>query len=145
MKNLTQEQIKEIAEQLDCGFRSFWSKIDGELLFIPDTFKHPDMDIEVWSDEMEKIDNNFTDYVEIEQMESHDSFEIMADFIETLSDSDKLKDKLIDALNKNKPFREFKFVIDNSGIYRQKWFDYKNERMQKWVTDRFNEIINLVK
>ena len=103
------------------------------------------MDIEAWSDEMEKIDNNFTDYVEIEQMESHDSFVIMADFVETLSDSDKLKDKLIDALNKKKPFREFKFVIDNSGIYRQKWFDYKNERMQKWVTDRFNEINNLVK
>ncbi|MCX6238718.1 MAG: UPF0158 family protein [Bacteroidia bacterium] len=143
MTPLTQEQIKEIAEQLDCGFRCFWNKHDGELLFIPDTMKHPDMDTEAWSDEMEKLDDNFFDYKEIDQLESSDSFEIMADFVETLSDSNNLKNKLIDALNRGRPFRGFKFVIDNSGEYRQKWFDFKNMKMQKWVIDRFNEIINL--
>jgi peroxiredoxin len=76
-------------------------------------------------------------------MESHDSFEIMTDFVDTLSDSDKLKVRLMDALNKKNPFREFKYVIDNSGNYRQKWFDFKNERIQKWVIDRLNEIVNI--
>ncbi len=143
MKSLTKEQIKEIAEQLDCGFRCFWSKTDGELLFIPDTLKHPDMDTDAWSDELEKLDANFFDYKEIDQLESSDSFEIMADFVETLYDSNKLKDKLIDALNKRRPFREFKFAIDNSGEYRQKWFAFKNEKMQEWVMKRFDEIQNL--
>jgi hypothetical protein len=143
MKSLTQIQIKEIAEQLDCGFRCFWSRIDEELLFIPDTFKYPDMETDAWSDEIKKIDDNFSDYVEIEQMESHNTFVIMEDFIHTLSDSNKLKGELIDALNKRKPFREFKFVIDHSGDNRQKWFDFKNMRIQQWVIDRFNEIINI--
>lgn len=142
MKTLTQQQIKEIADQLDSGFRSFWNKTNGELLFIPDMFKYPDIDIEAWSEEMEKLENDFSDYVEIEQMKSHESFEIMTDFVETLSDSNQLKYKLINALNKKKPFKEFKFIIDNSGDYRQKWFDFKNESIQKWVIDRFNEIVN---
>lgn len=88
------------------------------------------------------LENDFSDYVEIEPMKSHESFEIMTDFVETLSDSNQLKYKLINALNKKKPFKEFKFIIDNSGDYRQKWFDFKNESIQKWVIDRFNEIVN---
>jgi len=142
MKPLTQNQIKEIADQLDCGFRCFWSKSNGELLFIPDTYKYPDMDTEAWSDEIEKLDDNFSDFIEIEQLRSRDSFEIMTDFVDSLSDSNKLKNRLINALNKKKPFREFKFVIDNSGEFRQKWFDFKNEKMQEWVTKRLNKTKN---
>ncbi len=99
-KNLSQEQIKEIVEQLDCGFRCFWHKTDGELLFFPDTLKQYDMDTEAWSEEMEKFDNNFDEY---------------------------------------------KFAIDNSGEYRQKWFEFKDRKLQEWVTDRFNEIVGLEK
>ena len=143
MFTLTQYQVKEIAEQLDCGFRCFWHKTDGELLFFPDTLKHYDMDTSAWSEEMEKFDNNFDEYKEIDGLESHDSFEIMADFVETLSDSNNLKNRLISALNQNRPFREFKFMIDNSGEYRQKWFEFKDRRLQEWVTDRFNEIMDL--
>ena len=140
MESLTKEQIKEIAEQLDCGFRCFWHKKNGDFVFIPDTLRYPDIDIDAWTDEMEKLDNNFGNYKEIAQLESSDSFEIMADFVGTLSDSNRLKDKLIDALNKKNPFREFKFLIDNSGEFRQKWLDFKNFRIQQWVEKRFGEI-----
>lgn len=140
MAVLTKEQIKEIAEQLDCGFRCFWNKQNGELVFIPDTLKHPEMDTEAWVEEMEKLDNNLHDFKEFEQLESIDSFEIMAQFVDTFADSNKLKNKLIDALNKKKPFREFKYVIDNSGEYRQKWFEFKNQNLQKWVQDKFDQI-----
>lgn len=140
MDSLTKEQIKEIAEQLDCGFRCFWHKKNGDFVFVPDTLRYPDIDIDAWTDEMEKLDNNFGDYKEIAQLESSDSFEIMADFVGTFSDSNRLKDKLIDALNSKKPFSEFKFVIDNSVEFRQKWFDFKNFRIQQWVEKRFGEI-----
>jgi len=143
MSPLTKEQIKEIAEQLDCGFRCFLNKKNGELIFVPDEYKHPGMETEAWTDELEKLEENFTDYFEIEQLESSDSFKIMADFVESLSDSNKLKSRLISALNKNKPFREFKFVIDNSGEYRQQWFDFKTRKLQEWVTDNFDRISRL--
>jgi hypothetical protein len=32
-----------------------------------------------------------------------------------------------------KPFRHFKRIIDDSGKYRQQWFDYKNLRYVQWV------------
>jgi len=143
MESLTKEQIKEIAEQLNCGFRCFWHKTNRDFVFVPDTLRYPDIDIDAWNDEMEKLDNNFNDYREIAQLGSSDSFEIMADFVGTLSDSNRLKVKLIDALNKKKPFLEFKFVIDNSGEFRQRWFDFKNLRIQQWVKDRFVDISSL--
>jgi hypothetical protein len=139
MPTLTAQQIKEIAEQLDCGFRSFWQKTTGELLFVPDLNNNPYADAEFYGEDLEKLDNNFGDYIEIEKPNSNDSFEIMANFTEYLNDNDKIKTDLINALNKKKPFREFKFVIDNSGVYRQQWFDFKNAQLKQWVIDKFNE------
>jgi len=48
---------------------------------------------------------------------------------------------LINALNRKKPFREFKFEIDNSNMYRQQWFDFKNAQLKEWVVKKFNEAI----
>ena len=112
-------------------------------MFVPDALRYQAIDIDAWTDEMQKLDNNFGGYKEIAQLESRDSFEIMADFVGTLSDSNRLKYKLIDALNKKKPFREFKLLIDNSDEFRQKWFDFKNFRIQQWVEKRFGEISSI--
>ena len=86
------------------------------------------------------MENNWGDYVEIEKPQSKDNFEIMVNFAEHLGDNNQIKNKLFNALNKKKPFREFKFVVDNSGKYRQQWFDFKSSQLEKWVVERFNEI-----
>ena len=138
MQTLTELQIKEIAEQLDCGFRSFWNKQTGELLFVPDLINSTFVDKELFEEELEELENNFDDYFEIEKQTSSYSFEIMANFTEQLKANEKLKNQLIHALNKKKLFREFKFVIDNSGIYRQQWFDFKEAQSKQWVSDKFN-------
>lgn len=139
MPTLTEQQIIEIADQLDCGFRSFWHKPTGELLFVPDLDNNPYVDTEFYDEDLEKLDINFSDYIEIEKPNSSDSFEIMANFTNQLYDNDKIKNELIKALNKKKPFREFKFVIDNSGVYRQQWFDFKNAQLKLWVIEKFDE------
>lgn len=139
---LTNQQINEIAQDLDCGFKCYLNKKTGELISIPDELKNPEMDTEDWLDEIEKIENNIDNYYEIDPLKSSDSFKIMEDFAYTLDDSNSLKDKLIQALSKRKPFREFKFVIDNSDKYRQKWFDFKNQELQNWVSEKVNEINN---
>ncbi|AUD03797.1 UPF0158 family protein [Spirosoma pollinicola] len=137
MATLGKQQINEIAEQLDCGFRAFWHKITGELIFIPDTRKFPYGDDGAFEEENEQLDANRDDYVEIEPMESRDSFRVMADFAETLTNK-TVQDALFRALNKRGPFREFKYVIDNSGEYRQQWFNFKNQRYIDWVTQQVN-------
>ncbi len=50
----------------------------------------------------------------------------MTDFAERIDDS-KLQDKLRSALNRPKPFKNFKWQIDNSGVFRQQWFDFKRK------------------
>jgi len=140
MKTLSEEQIKEIAEQIDFGYKCFWNRQEGELIFIPDELRHIGIDMDAWEDEVKKVEENWDLYEIISPLGSRDSFKIMSDFVDTLGDSNRLKYRLIDALNKRKPFREFKFVIDNSGDYRQHWFDFKNEWLEEWVRERVKEI-----
>lgn len=137
METLTKEQIHEIAEQLTCGFRCFWHKKTGELLFIPDELKNPEMEDEFFKEEKDKLKKGKRYFLEIEPLQSRDSFEIMAAFSEQLDDNPALKKHLIAALNKRKPFREFKWVIDNSGIYREKWFEFRHEKIKAWVVKKF--------
>jgi len=128
----TKEQIKEIAEQLDCGFRAFYHKETSELLFVPDLLRYPEVDTEEWQDDFDKLEEGISDYIEVRPMESSDSFRVMADFAEQV-DNKKLQQQLIRALEHRKPFSHFKFVIDDSGKYRQQWFDFKNEQYLEWV------------
>lgn len=71
-------------------------------------------------------------------MESGDSFTMMSDFIATVEDN-SLRYKLEQALQKPKPFRNFKFVIDNSRDYRKRWFEFKDRRMFEWVKRQISE------
>jgi Uncharacterised protein family (UPF0158) len=135
MLTFTKEQIKEIADQLDSGFRAFYHKQNGELIFVPNTEKHYDMDIEAWQEELHKLDENYLEYKQIQAMESSDSFSVMEDFANQVNDV-TLQEKVFNALNRKHPFREFKFVIDNSGEYRNAWFDFKNKQYLEWVENQ---------
>ena len=132
MLTFTKEQIKEISEQLDCGFRAFYHKQTGDLIFVPDTSRHIGMDTDAWQDDLDKLDKNFFDYHEINLMGASDSFQVMADFAEQITERE-LQDKLLNALNRKKPFREFMFVIDNAGEQRKSWFNFKNKRYVEWT------------
>jgi hypothetical protein len=134
MINLTKDQIKEIAEQLDCGNRCYINKETGDIKTTPD-FDNGYADEELWADVLEELEENWDKYIQIEKMESHESFELMADFAESV-DSKELRESLINALNRKHPFRNFKWVVDNSGPYRQKWFDFKSQRLIEWVKDQ---------
>jgi outer membrane cobalamin receptor len=134
MVKITKDQIKEIAEQLDCGNRCYINKETGDIKATPD-FDNGYADEELWADVLKEFEENWEKYIQIEKMESHESFDLMADFADSV-DSKELRDSLIKALNKKYPFRNFKWVVDNSGPYRQKWFDFKNQRLIEWVKDQ---------
>lgn len=133
MNNLPPEQIKDIAEQLDCGFRAFIHKTSYQMLFVPNENDLIDIELDPWEEEFTELDNNFTDYFEVEKWSSNEAFQMMEDFTEQLSTNSKLQSELFKALNKRKPFREFKFVIDNSGDFREQWFDFKNRWQLEFV------------
>jgi hypothetical protein len=135
MIKLTKDQIKEIAEELDCGMRCYINKETGEIKTVLNFESWQTDDREPWEDVLNDLEENWEKYFEIERMESHESFEVMAGFAESV-DSIELRDALIGALNKKHPFQNFKWVVDNSGPYRQKWFDFKNQRLIEWVNDQ---------
>jgi hypothetical protein len=132
---LTEKQIVEIADNLDSGMRCFYNLRTGELKTLLNTDSWIGADEELWEEESKEINDNWADYFEFKGFESHDSFRLMADFSESVDDT-KLQDKLISALNKPKPFRNFKWQIDNSGEFRQQWFDFKKKRYIYWVKEQ---------
>lgn len=139
---LTPIQIKEIAEELDIGNRCYFHRTTYKLLFIPDFDNNFYAEREFFEEELDELENNFDEYLEIEKPNSNNSFEIMLNFVESLEDKNNLKQQLANVLQKSKPFRQFKFLIDNSGPYRQQWFDFKSQQLQLWVIDKFNEAID---
>jgi hypothetical protein len=134
---LTEKQIEEIADNLDSGMRCFYNLKTSEIKTLLNFDNWIGADEEPWEAESKEIDENWEDYFEFEGFESHDSFNIMADFAESIDDKD-LQDKLIKALNRPKPFQNFKWHIDNSGEYRQQWFDFKKMRYIQWVIEQID-------
>ena len=134
---LTDDQIKEIADDLEAGMKCYYNRLTGNIKTIIDFDSWSGADDELWEDDLNEIDEHFGDYFVFENMTSHDSFNLMVDFVEIVVDS-RIKTKLINALNKSKPFRNFKHVIDNSGEYRQRWFDFKRSRYIEWVQDQID-------
>lgn len=134
---LTEKQIEEITDNLDCGMRCFYNLKTGEIKAIPNFDSWIGADEEPWEEESKEIDENWGDYFEFVGFESSESFQIMADFAENVSDTG-LQSRLIDALNGRKPFQNFKWQIDNSGDFRQQWFDYKMMRCIQWVKEQID-------
>ena len=139
MINLSKEVIKDIAEHLDCGMKCYCHKKTQEIIKTIDFESNPGSDEELWEDVLTELEENWGDYLEFERMDSRDSFRVMADYAELVDDS-ALREKLIDALNRPKPFGNFKWIVDNSGDYRQKWFEFKNQEYIEWVEARIRSL-----
>ena len=123
---MTTEQIKEIAGNLDMGFQCYIHKKSLEMIFLPDEDKHPGMEMEMWDKEFKAIRKNADKYLVIEGMDSRDSFRVMQSFIDTLDDK-LVQAKLVLAINRPKPFANFKFEIDNSGPFRDMWLSSRRK------------------
>lgn len=127
-------QIKEMAEQIDCGFCCYYHKISGEIVSIPDFDDRMDDIEEFFGEDLAKIKKDKKNFLKIEKPSSRESFEIMEDFVEEVEDP-RLRDELNYALNHKKPFAHFKFIVENSH-YRQEWFDFKVKQLQKLVINQ---------
>lgn len=75
---------------------------------------------------------NWENCMEFEPLVSNESFRIMEDFVAQLKNI-PLQNKLLNALSNRKPFANFKRIIDNSGEFRQQWFDFKENELLKYI------------
>lgn len=134
---LSQEQVKEVAELLDCGMICYIHKETKEIKSLID-FDDAYADEEGWEEEIEEIENNFDKYIKIEKMSSREAFQIMADFVDVVSNN-RIKERLINALNRSKPFSNFKREVDYNEEVRQQWFKFKAYKYQDWVIETLRD------
>jgi hypothetical protein len=137
MKLLSQSDIKEIAEQMDCGMRCFCKTNTSKLLFLPADLEFEDDAAQFWQDEIEELKNQPLNYLEIERPESYDSFKMMREFANSAFVDKRFQEKLSNILEMRKTFANFKICIDTSD-YREDWFTFKNNWMQNWVKDQLD-------
>jgi hypothetical protein len=125
--------IREIAQELDCGFDCYYNIKTDEIVAIPNFSQFSDEEDfkEAFRESLEKIEEYKTDFTKIAVLESFESFKIMELFAEELTDQN-LKSELESILTAKKPFQRFKQKIDNSD-FRQSWFDFKQKELEKKV------------
>ncbi|MFC3417704.1 hypothetical protein [Algoriphagus hitonicola] len=99
---ITDQMVREIAEDLDAGMTCYVDKNTGEIESLPDTLS-PYFDSELWQDLIDKIDRNMGEYWIIEPMESWEAFQVMDDFVDSLGDNKETR-RLISSLQHPKPF-----------------------------------------
>ncbi len=133
------EMVHSVAERIDCGLVCFINPDTLEIEDIPvslleeeySLFSEEDEEGEEDKDGMRFYHDSWERYITVEQPHSSESFGIMERFTDEVDDSN-LKRQLISALNRRKPFANFKSQIDQSE-YREKWFAFKQQELEKYV------------
>lgn len=152
MLELSREQIKNIADELQSGMTVYVNINSGDVLAVIDEMESfmldddllEDADMDPWEAERSEIAANPDNYLEIEKMGSDQSFRVMTAFVETVTDKE-LKMKLELGLGLSKPFRNFKDIIDMEGDERQRWFAFKQAKYEEFVREQIeqhNDYIN---
>jgi hypothetical protein len=105
----------------------------GEILFISEY-----MDDEETEKMKDQIEDNFDRYELIPKAESHEGYKDMEDFVATVKD-EHLAELLVVAINGKGAFRRFKDVLLNYLEERERWFKFKDERIEEraleWLED----------
>jgi hypothetical protein len=130
---LKSKQIVEIAQDLEAGMKILINREDLEIRTILDW---DDMhgDNEIWQEELEKIQYEWSDYVVFTKMESREAFEIMEAFVDEVQDK-RMQEDLIKILNRRSPFANFKAEVESSE-YIQEWFDFRLNKYIDYVKDQ---------
>lgn len=133
MKNVKSNIVKEIAQELDCGFDCYYNLRTDEIIAIPSFLQFSDEEDfkEAFKDSLKEVEKHKKDFIKLEVLESFESFKIMELFVEQLTDQN-LKIELQSILTNKKPFQKFKYKIDHSD-FRQNWFDFKHRELEKRV------------
>lgn len=89
------------------GMKCFYHKTSGELEFYPDELRgHAGFDEEMWEETIVKVEENYTDYIPFEAIESSESFSIMEDFVFMITDKNT-RLRFEDAIGYKRPFQKF--------------------------------------
>jgi hypothetical protein len=114
---------------------SYFLDLDtGHLELIQENLDLPEQD-----EVKKKIDSQPDRYEKVPEAEPRDGYQDMLEFTETLTDN-RLRELLLVALNGRGAFRRFKDVLFSHPAERERWFSFKNERMEERAKEWLNDI-----
>lgn len=128
-----QKHTETIVKPLKCGLNCYYRRPMGKTE-LPTDLECLYYDPESWQDVINKIENDRDNYIRFDKMESYQAYRVMEDFAYSLTDTD-FRDKILERLERRKPFQNFKRLIDASD-YRQDWFDFKKKAYIEWVKEQ---------
>jgi len=133
--------VSQIADSINTGFICY---LNPETLLtedIPQELINNPYEFEMMTgeslDSMDLQHSKWENCICFEPLKSYESFKIMKLFAENMTDT-RLQMKLINSLNRRKPFANFKAIIDDSP-YRQDWFDFKKQ----WLENHIKKLLLL--
>jgi len=134
MDNSISNIITEIAQELDCGNDCYYNSKTKQIIAIPNYSQISDQEEfnEDFQSELKKV--NEDDFIKIEILKSFESFKIMEQFVEQLTDR-QFKSELKNILQNKKPFQNFKNKIDYS-YFRESWFLFKQSEIEIIVKNK---------
>ena len=131
--NINLDELCEAMEDSSYENEYFLDLETGEILFISDY-----TDDEETGELKDRIEEDSDHYERIPKAESHEGYQEMVDFIATV-DNEHLVELLEVAINGKGAFRRFKDVLLNYPEERERWFKFKDERMEEraleWLDD----------
>jgi len=157
-KKLSDEQIREIVENIDVGYICFINAATGERIVMLNNEALSDYGIS-WDDEEDEPDDNWPKWqqemyteikadmakvdswqhvIRIEQPNSHEMFGFMERFVDEVIPAGILKENFRKALSRSHPFRNFNAIIHNCE-YREDWFMFKQEALEEYVRDAIGD------
>ena len=107
----------------------------GEIIFVS---VYMDDEDEATRKLKDRIEEEFDRYEQIPKVESHEGYEDMVGFIATV-ENERLAELLEVAINGKGAFRRFKDVLLNYPEESERWFKFKDDRMEErareWLDD----------
>ena len=132
------DTIKEIAGQLESGMKCFYHIPTGELESYPDEFGGlAGFDEEIWQESIDKVENNYHEYIAFEAMDSHESVNVMETFVCNIAEANT-RQRFEDAISYKKPFQNFKQLLVAYPDLRQQWFQFKDQQYRDWVQQQID-------
>lgn len=139
----TEEFINDIAQDFEMGLNVFVHCKTFEKIYFPDPDTHFGDELEVWQEDIDKVQDDPKNYIQIEKWPSYQTHDIMGRFAEEMVHQPMLKARIIAALEGRKPFQNFNLIVEQSLETRKIWFDYKLKHEMEWVRSKLHQAFDI--
>ncbi|WP_373521551.1 UPF0158 family protein [Aquiflexum sp.] len=142
MLTLSEKEVEKIAAQLLKGMICFFQLDNKKIHHLPDDEDYFNYDLTPEEEDiLDEIDDNPDNFAEFTKMEPNQEHQLMENFADRIVKERNFQDELFNALSKPKAATGFKFLIDSSGKYSEKWQEHRIQKYRDWVkeqVDSFN-------